>query len=163
MRRAIYYADSALWPLLGLGLSAVYCRSWQWIVAALAGAMLFTFAEYWVHRSLLHVLFYHGTHENHHKHPRDFVVLWYVPLLFAAFFVLMPLPVFAGFTLAYAWFIAAHHAMHHWDLKQHPLIARYSRWHELHHKFIRCNFGITQPFWDVAFGTYRRAPQRERI
>jgi len=32
-------------------------------------------------------------------------------------------------------------------------------WHELHHKFIRCNFGITVPFWDVVFGTYRRAPQ----
>jgi sterol desaturase/sphingolipid hydroxylase (fatty acid hydroxylase superfamily) len=65
-------------------------------------------------------------------------------------------PVFVGFTQAFMWFGTVHHLIHHVDLARHPLIRRYSEWHLLHHKFIRCNFGITSPFWDVVFGTYRR-------
>jgi cyclopropane-fatty-acyl-phospholipid synthase len=155
---AIYYLDCMIWAAIALTVASLTCRSWQWCTAAAFGFALFTFAEYWVHRSLLHRFFYHGTHERHHKRPEEFVVIWYVPALFVLFYLVMPLPVFAGFTLGYSWFIATHHALHHWDLASHPLIARYSRWHELHHKFIRCNFGITSPLWDAVFQTYRSAP-----
>lgn len=153
--RATYYVDTTIYPLAVTAVTALTCRSWQWIATALFGFVLFTLAEYWIHRTALHRWFYHGTHEDHHLRPEEYVFLWYVPFLFIGFFLVMPAPVFAGFTLSYCWFIAAHHVMHHCDLGKHPLIRRYAEWHLLHHKFMRCNFGITHPFWDMVFGTYR--------
>jgi sterol desaturase/sphingolipid hydroxylase (fatty acid hydroxylase superfamily) len=153
-----YWLDFILYPVIALGLAAMFCRSWDWVGWAAFGAVFFTFAEYWVHRSLLHRWFYHGTHERHHKEPEEFVVfpLWYVPSIFFCFSLVMPPAVFAGFCLGYTWFVVWHHMLHHWDLAKRPLTRRYAAWHDLHHKFIRCNFGITHPLWDVVFGTYRR-------
>lgn len=162
--RASYYLDFCLYPAAALTIAAVTCRSVSWIGAAAFGFALFTFVEYWTHRILLHRFFYHGTHEHHHRAPEHFVVFppWYVGGLFVAFFVLMPWAVFAGFCLGYTWFVVWHHALHHWDLAQRPLVRRYATWHDQHHKFIRCNFGITHPLWDLVFGTYRRAAPPRR-
>lgn len=127
--------------------------------AFVLGFVFWTFAEYWAHRSVLHTIFWsnHGTHLHHHKHPEDFVIfpLWYLPLAWAAFYLVMPLPFFAGFTAGYVWFLALHHMLHHWKLDDHPWLARYSAWHELHHKKTFVNYGITTPIWDKVFGTYK--------
>lgn len=118
------------------------------------GCVLFTLAEYWIHRTALHRWFYHGTHERHHLNPRDYVVIWYVPGIFLGLAFALPTAVWSGFVLGYVWFISMHHALHHWDPRP-KWLERYARWHDLHHRNVRFNFGITHPLWDWAFGTYK--------
>lgn len=156
MKRALYYGDCALWPAVVIAVWWFTFSSARWFIGAGFGFVLFTLAEYWIHRAL-HRWFYHGTHEHHHLHPQDYVVLWYVPFLFVGFWLLMPAATFAGFTAGYCWFICSHHAMHQWRTKT-QIASFVSHWHDLHHRSIRFNFGITQPFWDLVFGTYRAGP-----
>lgn len=154
----MYRVDFVLYPLLAAGLIAWDCRSAEWACLALAGIALFTFVEYWAHRILLHRFFFYGTHERHHTHPNEYVVfpIWYTPLFFAALFVALPVAVFAGFCIGYFWFQVWHHVLHHVDLTTWPRpVQRYAMWHLAHHRFDDCNFGITIPFWDVVFRTYR--------
>ncbi len=154
--KASYYLDFVLYPAIALGVAAFTCRSIGWLALAAAGFLIFTLAEYWTHRVVLHRWFYHETHQQHHVRPRDFVVfpvIW-IPTAFWVLFVFFPVPLICGFALGWWWFCLAHHAMHHWNT---PLARAISRWHDLHHRFTRCNFGITHPLWDVVFGTYRSA------
>jgi sterol desaturase/sphingolipid hydroxylase (fatty acid hydroxylase superfamily) len=153
--RASYYLDFTLYPAAAIGAAALTCRSMAWVAGLLFGLLLFTFAEYWTHRLVLHRLFYHETHMHHHAHPRDYVVfpVLYIPLAFVLVFAIMPTSIAAGSALGWFWFCVAHHAMHHWDF---AWVRAISRWHDIHHKSIRSNFGITHPLFDVLFGTYRR-------
>ena len=121
------------------------------------GFCAWTFAEYWVHRSLLHRFFWHGVHENHHLHPSEYVtsIWWYTPLLFTVLFFIVPTSFFAGAAAGLVWFMLMHHWLHHIDLREHTWLHRYAIWHNRHHKFNDCNYGITTPVWDWAFGTSR--------
>lgn len=155
-----FYFDFVAFPLLAIGLLAGFCRSWQFVGLTGLGFLLFTFAEYWIHRVALHQFFYHGRHERHHTHPDEYVAfpIWYSPLIFAGLFVLMPLPIFAGFVVGFVWFIYWHHILHHFDLSAWPqTIQRYAIWHLSHHRLDNCNYGITVPIWDFLFGTYRKS------
>jgi sterol desaturase/sphingolipid hydroxylase (fatty acid hydroxylase superfamily) len=155
----LYNLDFVVYPLVVGICTALDCRSWTWSGLAALGFLLFTLVEYWVHRTALHVLFYHATHERHHTHPREYVVfpIYYIPAVFALAFLMLPVPVFAGFTLGYVWFFAWHHVLHHVDLNTMPrVVRRYAIWHLAHHHDETCNFGITVPLWDVVFRTYRR-------
>jgi sterol desaturase/sphingolipid hydroxylase (fatty acid hydroxylase superfamily) len=154
-----YWFDFIWAPLAVASNTALYARSWSFAVLALAGFVLFTFAEYWVHRLVLHRWFYHGTHEMHHVAPSQYVTfaVWKVPAFFALMFFVMPPGLFMGFVLSYCWFILWHHLLHHVDLNARPLLAHYARWHLVHHRAARWNFGITTPLWDRVFGTYRVA------
>jgi len=154
-----YWFDFIWAPLAVLASTALYARSWSFAVLALAGFVLFTFAEYWVHRLILHRWFYHGTHEMHHVAPSQYVTfaIWKVPAFFFLAFVLMPSGLFSGFVLGYCWFILWHHLLHHVELSDRPLLAHYARWHLVHHRASKWNFGITTPIWDRVFGTYRVA------
>jgi dihydroceramide fatty acyl 2-hydroxylase len=155
------YLDHALAPLLAIAIAAFDCRSWDWLAWAAFGALLFTFIEYWTHRIILHRLYWHGTHERHHTHPSEPSLFpwWYTPAIFAGFFVVMPLHVFAGFLTGYGWFLYWHHALHRWQLDRHPWVRAYADWHNVHHAGQPANYGITVPVWDFVFGTYRRAPR----
>jgi sterol desaturase/sphingolipid hydroxylase (fatty acid hydroxylase superfamily) len=154
-----YWVDFLLYPVAAC--AALYWSGFSAATFAWAGFgfLLFTFLEYWIHRVVLHKFFYHGVHERHHLYPEEYVVFpfWYVPAIFLAFFVVLPLPVFGGFTLGYFWFIAWHDSLHHWNLENHPLIARYAKWHMVHHRRAGYNFGITTPIWDFIFLTYKRS------
>jgi sterol desaturase/sphingolipid hydroxylase (fatty acid hydroxylase superfamily) len=157
----LYRMDFVLYPLLAAGIIATQCRGIQWAALALAGVVLFTFVEYWTHRIVLHRFLFHGSHERHHSHPREYVVfpIWYTPAIFAGFFVVLPLPVFAGFVIGYCWFLIWHHVLHHVDLTRWPRPAQhYALWHLAHHRRDDCNFGITTNLWDYVFGSYRRVP-----
>lgn len=156
-----FYFDFAAFPLLAIILIAGYCRTWEWLGWTGLGLLLFTLVEYWVHRWPLHTFFYSGAHERHHDHPAEYVAfpIWYTPVGFAVFFLIMPLPILAGFTVGYVWFLYWHHILHHFDLTKWPRpVQRYALWHLAHHRLDDCNFGITVPVWDWLFGTYRRAP-----
>jgi len=146
----LYWADFVIFPLV-----AALC-AWKltlagWLLFPL-GFALFTFAEYWTHRELLHRWFYHGTHEQHHKEPEGYVTFawWVLPLSFFMLWLALPLGLFAGLTAGYCWFIFWHHVLHHTDWAP-----RYAHWHLVHHRAARWNFGITTPLWDRLFGTYR--------
>lgn len=152
-----YWLDSALYPCAAVIVAALYARSLDWLWLVPLGFVGWTFVEYWVHRSLLHRWFWHGTHEHHHTQPKGYVVfaIWKLPLFFAACFLVMPPPLFAGFVLGYVWFLTMHHWLHHLDLRQHTWLHRYSIWHNRHHKFGDCNYGITTDVWDRVFLTSR--------
>jgi sterol desaturase/sphingolipid hydroxylase (fatty acid hydroxylase superfamily) len=154
-----YYVDFWLFPLIAAVIVAVDCRSLAWLGWAALGALLFTFVEYWTHRVLLHRLLWNGKHERHHTHPWEPTIfpVWYTPAIFAGFLLLMPLPVFAGFVAGYCWFLAWHHALHHWQLDRRPWVRAYANWHNQHHRGLPVNYGITTPLWDLVFGTYRAA------
>jgi sterol desaturase/sphingolipid hydroxylase (fatty acid hydroxylase superfamily) len=159
----LYWLDYATYPLLVMWLAMIDCRSFGWVAAAFAGLVLFTFVEYWAHRLVLHQIFYHQGHQRHHTHPAEYVVfpIWYLPSIFAAFFVVLPLSVFTGFIVGYIWFHSWHHVLHHVDLSRWPrAVQRYAIWHFEHHRIDGCNFGITVPVWDFVFRSYRRSPGR---
>lgn len=153
-----YYADFFIFPPVALAIAAYDARSLSWLALFILGTALFTLVEYWTHRTILHRFYWHGTHERHHKQPSEHVVFpfWYTPAIFYGFFVVMPLPVFAGFVTGYVWFMALHHALHHWSLRGMTWLHGYAIWHNQHHLEPDCNYGITTNIWDRLFGSYRR-------
>lgn len=155
----LYWADFIIYPLIAAAVISIDCRSLAWVGLCALGVLLFTFVEYWAHRTVLHQFFFHSQHERHHTHPEEYVVFpfWYTPAFFAGFFIVLPHSVFAGVVIGYCWFLAWHHVLHHWDLSRLELVRRYAIWHLAHHRQDDCNFGITVPIWDWIFGTYRRA------
>lgn len=155
----LFYFDFVVFPILATIMFITYCRDWGFIEISILGFFLFTFVEYWVHRTVLHRLFYHGVHERHHDHPEEYVVfpIWYTPLIFLVFWAIMPVALFSGFVVGFCWFVYWHHILHHFDLSKLVIIRRYALWHLAHHKLDYCNYGITVPVWDFVFGTYRSA------
>lgn len=155
-----YYVDFFLFPPAAVLIAILYARSIGWWTWFAGGFLLWTFAEYWTHRTLLHVMFWHGTHERHHRRPAEYVVFpaWQTAAIFAGFiglFLMLPASIFCGFVAGYSWFLAMHHWLHHVDLAAHPWLQRYAIWHNRHHRLGNCNYGITTPIWDVVFGTSR--------
>lgn len=154
-----YNVDFVIYPMIALFMLVTYCRSAGFVVLTLAGMLLFTFAEYWVHRIALHEIVYHSAHQRHHEHPAEFTVfpIWYLPPVFMAVYLIAPLAIFTGFVVGYIWFLTWHDVLHHVDLNRMPApVRRYALWHLAHHNLDKCNFGITVPFWDWLFGTYRK-------
>lgn len=152
-----YWLDYFWLPPVITSLIAIQCRSIEWALWFAGGFVAWTFVEYWVHRTALHVFFWHGTHERHHNSPAEYVetIWWYTPPLFVVLFLVFPGSLFAGFCAGYLWFLTMHHWLHHINLREHTWLHRYAIWHNRHHKLSNCNYGITVPVWDWAFGTSR--------
>lgn len=155
-----YYLDFFLYPPIVALIAALDMRSAAWLLWFVGGFVFWTFVEYWVHRALLHRIFWHVTHERHHKNPQEFVVfpIWQLPLFFLAVgagaYAIGLIPVYAGFLAGYVWFLTMHHWLHHIDLdNQRAWLQRYAIWHNRHHKLNDRNYGITTPLWDVLFRT----------
>ncbi len=150
-----YWLDFWLFPPIVTVLIIVNMRSLGWVANFIGGACLWTFVEYWTHRSVLHRWFWHGTHENHHLKPEDFVenIWWYTPLLFGILWIILPLSWWVGFAAGYIWFMLMHHWLHHRPLHPEMWLYNYAKWHGLHHKFGNCNYGITTNVWDRLFRT----------
>src|SRR5689334_18815992 len=93
-----FYIDFVLYPVSALGLIYVYGNSVSFFAWIVFGFLLFTFFEYWMHRSVLHGPYFHKEHEEHHKHPEAYVVFpwYYVPSVYVAFYFIFPMPVFIG-------------------------------------------------------------------
>lgn len=161
-----YYTDFVWLPAAALLTTWLDQANWglAWLLTLIAGFVLFTFVEYAVHRWLLHGPLWSAAvlkgrdHQRHHTHPQEYVFFqwWYTPALSAAAWVALGMwspPLFAGFAVGGMWFFTIHHAMHHWS-RQWGWLRRYARWHDLHHKDLPANYGITHPGWDLLFGTY---------
>lgn len=138
------------------------------------GLLIWTLAEYLLHRFVLHGWPYFAKyHQAHHDDPRAMIAS---PTLFSlgvfASIALLPatlllglwpaLPCFAGFLLGYVAFAAVHEIVHHSD-SQHLLVRHFKLFHARHHHATEArNFGVLTSFWDKVFGTYEM-PRRSRI
>jgi sterol desaturase/sphingolipid hydroxylase (fatty acid hydroxylase superfamily) len=139
----------------------------------LGGLLLWTLAEYVLHRYVFHYVGPAGwqrrvhfvIHGVHHDFPQDADRL-VMPLgasipmgvVFYGLFhaVLGPLlagPLFAGFGLGYLVYDGTHYAIHHFRMS-----SRYGRWikrHHMvhHHTGEQARWGVSTPLWDWVFGT----------
>jgi dihydroceramide fatty acyl 2-hydroxylase len=143
---------------------------------AVGGYLLWTLAEYWIHRVIFHFEPDHGIgarlhwmiHGVHHDHPNDPLRLVMPPaasiplaLIFYALFVIVlggdrATAFGAGFLAGYLAYDMIHYHLHH-----HTPKTRAGKWlRELHmrHHFQddERGFGISAPYWDRVFGTMHR-------
>jgi dihydroceramide fatty acyl 2-hydroxylase len=149
-----------------------------WALALIAaGYVLWTLAEYWIHRVVFHFepeegfgarlhWMIHGVHHDHPNDPLRLVMPPSVSLPGAAVFLLLFwlviggdrwLAVGAGFLMGYLVYDMVHYHLHHRTPR-----TRVGRWlRELHmrHHFQddERGFGISAPYWDKVFGT---SPER---
>lgn len=144
------------------------------IPALLAGALTWTFLEYWIHRYAGHTHrrnLFAKEHLRHHAQGDYFAPAWKKALLAVIVVgglgslgsvVVGPAPGIGfavgltGAWLGYEWL--------HRRLHVHPGRGAYARWarcHHFAHHFVspRHNHGVTSPVWDWVFGTLRPVDQ----
>ncbi len=142
----------------------------------LAGLVLWTLSEYWLHRKVFHWEPDHPIgsrmhfiiHGVHHDHPNDKMRLVMPPgasiplalLFFGAFWLIFgsptAYPIFAGFLVGYLMYDYMHYYLHHFVPKS-DLGKRLREQHMRHHfQDHRYGYGVSSPIWDVVFGTLPR-------
>lgn len=143
-----------------------------------AGLLLWTFAEYTLHRFVFHfrprtpwqekaTFLFHGIH---HLQPQCKTRLVMPPvvsiplalLFYGAFRLILGTllgilhwvaPMFAGFVAGYLIYDMTHYATHHFPMRR-GIWKFLKRYHMLHHyKTPDQRFGVSSPLWDIAFGT----------
>jgi sterol desaturase/sphingolipid hydroxylase (fatty acid hydroxylase superfamily) len=147
-------------------------------LAFLLGLVLWTLAEYLLHRFLFHmpvkgekaeriVFLFHGVH---HAQPQQKTRLVMPPavafplaaifygLFYLVFAVILAAPhwvapVFSAFILGYLIYDITHYATHHFPMRRGYLkfIKRYHMQH--HYKTPDKRFGVSSPIWDMVFNT----------
>lgn len=139
------------------------------LLALLAGAFVWTLAEYALHRVVFHELpraaLGASEHRRHHAEPDWFAPAWQKGLAALAVTALMlpavgsaaGWPLGAAFTVGFIAMYLAYEVLHR-RCHTHPPRGRYGRWrrrnHFAHH-FLdpRRGHGVTSPLWDHVFGT----------
>jgi dihydroceramide fatty acyl 2-hydroxylase len=150
----------------------------------LGGLVFWTFAEYWLHRTVFHFEPDHPLgrrlhfiiHGVHHDHPNDRMRLVMPPsaslplaIGFLLFFrlALGPaawLPFGGGFLFGYLVYDMTHYHLHHHKPKT-SFGKRLREQHMRHHfQDHDTGFGVSSPLWDHVFGTSprRRSARAER-
>jgi hypothetical protein len=134
-----------------------------------AGAALWSLAEYALHRCDMHSRAGRGAtareHRAHHT-TLDLPALtpgtWVGAGLVAGVLAIGGRPwVGAGWMAAYVGYELAHRRIHSPGPAHPAPWSRYRRWvgaHHMHHHLVdaHSNYGVTSPLWDVVFRTYRR-------
>ena len=179
-----YYADFFICIAIVLALCAMNVVSATesgslvqvpiWFASALAGLVVWTFAEYAIHRFMSHrVPPFDRLHDAHHAEPEALIG---APPIIGILLILgvgsLPLlvfhvPVASGFTsgllIGYVAYMLVHHAAHHWKAGQGTWLFELRRHHALHHfRSDEGNFGIITSFWDRLFGTAFEPARRSR-
>jgi sterol desaturase/sphingolipid hydroxylase (fatty acid hydroxylase superfamily) len=146
----------------------------KWVIGSLfiSGMIIFTFVEYWVHRSVYHIepttearaKFQYVAHGVHHEYPKDKTRLAMPPIiaavvaitLFTVFFILMGESAYAffpGFIWGYAAYLLVHYAVHAYNPPKNFMKQLWVN-HAVHHyKHGNAVFGVSSPLWDYVFGT----------
>jgi sterol desaturase/sphingolipid hydroxylase (fatty acid hydroxylase superfamily) len=159
LRRAIgtigYFGEMFLAPLIAIVLFAKSPLGWiETAMVASVGIITWTFAEYAVHRFVLH-RFAPTQHGTHHAHPGEPVlsIFWQIWVCFAVVYLFVGGAFLAGALAAYAWYLFVHHCAHH----SHDRIPAFLiRNHQCHHELASRNYGVTTTLWDHVFGTVLR-------
>ncbi len=168
-----YYADFVVYPVVIVGLAAfgVARATWtdrsEWLAAAALGFVIWTLAEYILHRSVLHKkTFFAPMHGQHHAAPLAYIGTppWVSVSVLTAIF-LLPVWLWVGFDVAngltvgvmtgYWWYGVVHHIVHHHTSSPSPTYFNSLRaWHMRHHYSPKGgNFGVTTSLWDHVFRT----------
>ncbi len=173
-----YFADFVLTPLLMLALTVTgpmpqtIAGAGAWLGWAIAGFVAWTLFEYVVHRFIYHrIPYFQDVHEAHHGDPAGLIgappVVGLVMILGLFYLPLMPIgagapeAVAVGALAGYFAYMLLHHAAHHWRTTPGTWLDLARRHHARHHHASdTCNFGITTPFWDHAFGTALRGTRQ---
>ena len=146
------------------------------VLLVLAGLLLWTLSEYWLHRKVFHWdpdrpighRLHFIIHGVHHDHPNDRMRLVMPPgasiplaaLFFGLFWLIFglptALPLFAGFLIGYLMYDYTHYYLHHFVPKS-KLGKRLREQHMRHHfQDHRYGFGVSSPLWDAVFRTLPR-------
>jgi len=147
-------------------------------VGFLAGLILWTFAEYTLHRFLFHhkptsprqeriFFLFHGIHHAQPQVKTRLVMPFPVSipmavLFFGLFYLILGAvlkspewvaPLMSGFLVGYLAYDLTHYATHHFPMRSG--YAKYiKRHHMLHHyRDPATRFGVSSPIWDWVFGT----------
>ena len=144
------------------------------VLLVLAGLLLWTLSEYWLHRKVFHWDPDHPIghrlhfiiHGVHHDHPNDRMRLVMPPgasiplaaLFFGLFWLIFglptALPLFAGFLIGYLMYDYTIYALRRPKSK---LGKRLREQHMRHHfQDHRYGFGVSSPLWDAVFRTLPR-------
>ena len=163
-----------------LAATAGSMEAWRIVLAVFAGYVVWTFSEYWLHRTIFHFEPDHPIgrrahwiiHGVHHDHPNDPLRLVMPPsvsiplaLGFWTLFVLvLGTPwanVFtAGFLAGYLMYDMTHYHVHHH--RPRTRLGKLVRELHMRHHFQddTKGFGVSAPFWDYVFGTPQRRAGR---
>src|SRR3954451_8332520 len=147
--------------------------------AVLAGYVVWTLTEYWLHRLVFHFEPQDGIgarlhwiiHGVHHDHPNDPMRLVMPPSVSVPLTVLFLLAfeavlganwgiaLFSGFIAGYLAYDMLHYYTHHYRAKSR-LGRRLRELHMRHHfQDDSAGYGVSAPYWDHVFGT---APKTRR-
>ena len=184
--RTPWWSIPLFWGPIVLGLLA-YSMAWMdvpWYLAilqAMLGVVIWTFSEYWLHRTVFHWepdnafgrrfhFIIHGCHHTWIDDPYRLVmppaagisiaVLFWLgfdgmaSLLTPSFAPTWTWALFSGFLAGYINYDLTHYATHHVKLKNKRLIK--IRAHHMNHHFNNPDkkYGFTTFVWDRLFGTY---------
>ena len=152
MTAIIYFGEMLVACLFATMLVASSASGAMAVAAQLvAGAILWTLAEYVVHRFVLH--HYAPTaHGLHHANPDQPVqaIFWQIWLCFGLVYWFGGGALLAGALIAYAWYLLVHHRAHQGAGNRRFALLRHD---QTHHRFANRNFGVSTRFWDHVFGT----------
>ncbi len=155
MTTIVYLGETLVACLLAIALlaSSQLGMSSEAVLFA-GGVVVWTFAEYAVHRFVLHGFASHG-HRLHHANPDDAIltIFWQTWSCFALVYLIAGGAFVAGALVAYAWYLFVHHCAHHGPDK---LLLPLLKHHQSHHRFATRNYGVSTTLWDHVFGTMLR-------
>jgi sterol desaturase/sphingolipid hydroxylase (fatty acid hydroxylase superfamily) len=174
-----YYADLFIYPIIVAGFmlfdiqtSGFILRA-RWWCAFFFGIVLWTLAEYLLHRFVYHDMpFAKELHARHHTRPTDFIgsPLWISLLGFSAFLLIlsqfwkfeMASGTTCGLIVGYVWYLVIHDAVHRWRMDEKSWMRRMRLRHLRHHRSpTPGNFGVTTGVWDFVFATPIAPPIRD--
>jgi sterol desaturase/sphingolipid hydroxylase (fatty acid hydroxylase superfamily) len=168
-----YYSDFVVYPVVLVALTAIslvhvtWASGTEWLGAVMAGLLLWSLAEYALHRVALHRMpYFSPMHGEHHAAPLAFIgTPSWISVAVLSLVVLIPAWWGLGFNVAdgltagvmfgYWWYGLVHHIIHHHANSASPSYFNALRaWHMRHHYSPKAgNFGVTTHFWDHVFGT----------
>jgi len=178
-----YYADFVIYATVVA--TATLVTVWRntgyetsiWLLAAAIGALIWTLAEYIIHRFVLHRMpVFAAMHDAHHEAPLAFVgTPTWLSLSVILGCVFLPAWALGSFNTAsgltvgamagFFWYGLVHHAIHY--RKPRTLATRLllaTRRHAQHHYSPEPgNFGVTTSFWDHVFGTTLNVAANRRV
>lgn len=147
----------------------------------LAGLIVWTFIEYFLHRFVFHYIpksewgkrihfLIHGIHHDYPKDSKRLVMPPSVSLPLASLFFILfntlignayVLPFFAGFLIGYLFYDITHYAIHHFNMHNKFWLAIKNHHSKHHYQNPGLGYGVSQPTWDYVFGT--TFPEKDSI
>jgi sterol desaturase/sphingolipid hydroxylase (fatty acid hydroxylase superfamily) len=143
----------------------VYQKSIEWyFIGLLLGGFMYTFIEYWFHRTILHRFIFKTAHKYHHDNPiklkiiatpllpvqtYEFVIMIILSLINPLFAVICQVGISISQIIMDFTHLFEHSKWNPWFLR----VAR--NYHKLHHNKSNWDVGhgLTTKFWDYVFNT----------